>query len=355
MQNLQLRYQILKTQNPHSIPIHPIRGKKKKPSKRFTKETAKKTGESERSVYTKNQISEGLSEKVKQIIFAETELENQKTKLLELAKLKDKPNLQFELARIIILTKCKISVEEALMIQKQATEKQIEIIERVKYQEKKSSVKDILKEIRAEEKQQEKQQIIEQGKENLLPEQIKLLEGNLFDVIDQIPDNSIDLLNTDPPYKVLSNDWDTFKSVEEFLEFTEKWLLVVIPKVKIIWKNLHFLLPSGISMNSIISWPNTTSLDLPSSKTSSGITGIIISPVTEENIATCMSLSFISMAKMPRNSTSQLIPTGKHSKMSGKLPCPNPILKKVNSTMLKNPLSCITELSKQDHWKVIQC
>lgn len=65
-----------------------------------------------------------------------------------------------------------------------------------------------------------------------LPANITLLEGDLFDLIDQIPDDGIDLLNTDPPYMVLGDDWDQFDSKEAFLEFTERWLIAVMPKVK---------------------------------------------------------------------------------------------------------------------------
>ena len=61
---------------------------------------------------------------------------------------------------------------------------------------------------------------------------IKLLEGDFFDMISQIEDNSIDLLNTDPPYFILDNDWDTFDNLEGFLSFTEKWLKLVKPKLK---------------------------------------------------------------------------------------------------------------------------
>ena len=61
---------------------------------------------------------------------------------------------------------------------------------------------------------------------------IKLLEGDFFDMINEIEDNSIDLLNTDPPYFILDNDWDTFNSLDYFLSFTEKWLKLVKPKLK---------------------------------------------------------------------------------------------------------------------------
>ena len=52
--------------------------------------------------------------------------------------------------------------------------------------------------------------------------------------VKKIEDNSIDLIVTDPPYclgKDYGNDSDQ-KSPAEFLRWTEKWLQLVIPKLK---------------------------------------------------------------------------------------------------------------------------
>jgi ParB family chromosome partitioning protein len=68
------------------------------------------------------------------------------------------------------------------------------------------------------------------GKE--LPSNITLYEGDVFEQIGNIKDSSVDLLNTDPPYMVLDHDWDTFKSLDDFMSFTERWLLAVMPKIK---------------------------------------------------------------------------------------------------------------------------
>ena len=65
-----------------------------------------------------------------------------------------------------------------------------------------------------------------------LPPNITLYEGDVFEQIANIADSSIDLLNTDPPYMVLDHDWDTFKSLDDFMSFTERWLLSVMPKIK---------------------------------------------------------------------------------------------------------------------------
>jgi hypothetical protein len=97
------------------------------------------------------------------------------------------------------------------------------------------SINEAYKEIKAEEKiieREQKQKTIIENSKTALPSNIKLLEGDLFDVINQIPDNSIDLLNTDPPYMILNESWDIFQNKQHFFDFTEKWLKLVMPKIK---------------------------------------------------------------------------------------------------------------------------
>lgn len=53
-----------------------------------------------------------------------------------------------------------------------------------------------------------------------------------FDFLDKIDENSIDLAVIDPPYNMHKADWDTFNSQKDFLDFTEKWLNKLIPKLK---------------------------------------------------------------------------------------------------------------------------
>jgi site-specific DNA-methyltransferase (adenine-specific) len=56
----------------------------------------------------------------------------------------------------------------------------------------------------------------------------EILQGDFFNEIDKVQDNSIDLLFVDPPYSVLDETWDKINIVD----FTEKWLSVIMPKVK---------------------------------------------------------------------------------------------------------------------------
>jgi len=86
--------------------------------------------------------------------------------------------------------------------------------------------------IKKAERKKENEEKIKKSANKTIPSNIKLLEGDLFEQVKNIPDNSIDLLCTDPPYFVLDENWDTFKSYDDFLIFTEKWLNIVIPKIK---------------------------------------------------------------------------------------------------------------------------
>jgi DNA modification methylase len=97
------------------------------------------------------------------------------------------------------------------------------------------SINAAYKEIKKEEKKEQKEKKIQEIKANSInykQSNVKLLEGDLFNEIKKIEDNTIDVLNTDPPYFVLEDSWDTFKNLDEFLSFTENWLKAVKPKLK---------------------------------------------------------------------------------------------------------------------------
>jgi site-specific DNA-methyltransferase (adenine-specific) len=50
--------------------------------------------------------------------------------------------------------------------------------------------------------------------------------------LNKIPNESIDLLLTDPPYNMNKEYWDKFNSLDDFLKFTYGWIDAVIPKIK---------------------------------------------------------------------------------------------------------------------------
>jgi len=65
------------------------------------------------------------------------------------------------------------------------------------------------------------------------------IEGDAVDIrhtdclqmIESLPDGSVSLLCTDPPYAVTDNDWDTFGSEQAFWDFMGSWLSAVRPKM----------------------------------------------------------------------------------------------------------------------------
>jgi DNA modification methylase len=50
-------------------------------------------------------------------------------------------------------------------------------------------------------------------------------------LIASLPDGSVSLLLTDPPYAVTDNDWDTWESEADYWEFMKTWLAAMRPKM----------------------------------------------------------------------------------------------------------------------------
>jgi site-specific DNA-methyltransferase (adenine-specific) len=65
------------------------------------------------------------------------------------------------------------------------------------------------------------------------------IEGDAVDIrhidclqmIESLPDGSVSLLCTDPPYAVTDNEWDTFGSEQAFWDFMGSWLSAMRPKM----------------------------------------------------------------------------------------------------------------------------
>ncbi len=72
----------------------------------------------------------------------------------------------------------------------------------------------------------------EDRRNTALPANITLLQGDVLEQLDSIPNNSIDLLNTDPPYMIIGEEWDNFDTSESFDAFTEAWLRKAFDKLK---------------------------------------------------------------------------------------------------------------------------
>ena len=60
----------------------------------------------------------------------------------------------------------------------------------------------------------------------------KLYTLDVFEYLNLVPENKIDLAIIDPPYNLNKDDWDTFKSENDFFSFTFAWIDALIPKIK---------------------------------------------------------------------------------------------------------------------------
>jgi len=58
--------------------------------------------------------------------------------------------------------------------------------------------------------------------------------GDALNILKKLPDNSIDVIVTDPPYGVLgkTQKWDKFESNSDFTDFTQKWMELCYDKAK---------------------------------------------------------------------------------------------------------------------------
>ena len=60
---------------------------------------------------------------------------------------------------------------------------------------------------------------------------IKLYHDDAFQRIPLLKDKSIALIATDPPYNKTDNEWDKIGTDDDYLEFTQKWLEAIQPKL----------------------------------------------------------------------------------------------------------------------------
>ena len=60
----------------------------------------------------------------------------------------------------------------------------------------------------------------------------KIYLDDVFKFLNKRDNNSIDLAVIDPPYNQNIDKWDTFKSENEFFDFTYKWIDLVVEKLK---------------------------------------------------------------------------------------------------------------------------
>ncbi|MCI6479068.1 MAG: site-specific DNA-methyltransferase [Candidatus Treponema excrementipullorum] len=51
-----------------------------------------------------------------------------------------------------------------------------------------------------------------------------LLLGDSLQVLKRLQNSSVDMIFADPPYSIKKADWDTFKSQDEYIKFSVKWI-----------------------------------------------------------------------------------------------------------------------------------
>lgn len=61
---------------------------------------------------------------------------------------------------------------------------------------------------------------------------VKLYCDDAFQRVQLLPDKSISLIVTDPPYNVTDNEWDRIGTDDEYIEWLGKWLDLIQPKLK---------------------------------------------------------------------------------------------------------------------------
>ena len=60
----------------------------------------------------------------------------------------------------------------------------------------------------------------------------KIYNLDCIEFLKKVDDNSVGLAVIDPPYNMHKAGWDTFKSHNDFLDFTYTWLEALLPKLK---------------------------------------------------------------------------------------------------------------------------
>ncbi|WP_349585131.1 DNA-methyltransferase [Leuconostoc citreum] len=114
------------------------------------------------------------------------------------------------------------------------------------------------------------------------------------DFINEINDNSIDLVVTDPPYNMNKAEWDKFDSTDAFLEFTYRWIDDIIPKLKntasiYIFNTpfnsayiLQYLVKKGLIFQNWITWDKRDGIGASKRKYTHGQETILFFTVSKE-------------------------------------------------------------------------
>ena len=103
-----------------------------------------------------------------------------------------------------------------------------------------------------------------------------------LDFLNQIDDSHTDLAVIDPPYNMGKADWDSFKTEDNFFDFTYAWIDALLPKLKAnaslyIFNTpynaafiLRYLVAKGMHFQNWITWDKRDGLGASKRKYSSG-------------------------------------------------------------------------------------
>ncbi|MBZ7934605.1 site-specific DNA-methyltransferase [Campylobacter molothri] len=106
----------------------------------------------------------------------------------------------------------------------------------------------------------------------------KIYICDVFDFLNKLPDCSIDLAIVDPPYNLKIANWDIFKNEKEFLNFSYRWMDLMLLKMKpdasfYIFNTpyncalfINFLKDKKIKFNNFITWYKKDGLNYSKTK-----------------------------------------------------------------------------------------
>ena len=55
----------------------------------------------------------------------------------------------------------------------------------------------------------------------------ELWHSDVLELLGRLPDSSVDLVVTDPPYAIAKEAWDEFDSLDAYVEWCDRWLAEV--------------------------------------------------------------------------------------------------------------------------------
>ncbi|MDR0676320.1 MAG: site-specific DNA-methyltransferase [Elusimicrobiota bacterium] len=124
----------------------------------------------------------------------------------------------------------------------------------------------------------------------------KIYNFDCFEFLKNIKEKSIDLAIIDPPYNMKKAKWDTFKTHKDFLEWTFKWIDLLIPTLKnaaslYIFNTpfnnayiLQYLVNNGLIFQNWLTWDKRDGLGTSTTKYTNGQESILFFTKNKKHI-----------------------------------------------------------------------